>query len=175
MITCFLLKRKLYDFVEDSLSEKDRSRVQQHIAGCLRCQEKVSQLKHILAAVAKEPAPVGNESFWLNFQHELDEKLTARLLKQQPLPQGALFKLKPAFSFAMVSCLVLIIGAILYPRYQNHLRMVQDQALIQQVVVLEDVAEMFSFVDSENEILPNDIELLDELGSKIPAIDGQLA
>jgi hypothetical protein len=136
-----LIKRKLYDYLDDSLSEIAKSKVKNHLDACHNCRERLRQIKAILDFAGQKNIPQLKEEFWHNFKIDLDRKLNDTLvgpLTLKPLPR---FYLKPALAYAALLVFFLSIAASLYKfPYPASLRLAQnDDQLTEEAIALDEL------------------------------------
>ncbi|OGX25009.1 MAG: hypothetical protein A3J51_02415 [Omnitrophica WOR_2 bacterium RIFCSPHIGHO2_02_FULL_45_21] len=155
MLKCILIKRKLYDYLDDSLSETAKLKVKNHLDACHNCREQLSQIKTILDLAGQKNIPQPKGEFWHNFKIDLDRKLNDRLvgpLSLKPLPR---FSLKPALAYAVLSVFFLAIAASLYKfPHPAALRLAQnDDELIEEAIALDELGEALELDHDEDAYL----------------------
>lgn len=162
MLKCILMKRKLYDYADDGLSETAKLKVKNHLDACHNCRERLSRIKAILDFSGQKNIPQPKEEFWHNFKIDLDRKLNDRLVGPltplettgQPqkikrfltgltLKPARRFYLKPAFAYAALLVFFLAIASSLskFP----HLALLQlaqnDDELAEEAIALDELGE----------------------------------
>ncbi len=142
MLKCLFIRRKLYDYLENSLSDLDRIKVKKHLDVCNNCQNSLSQLKSIIALAAEKKTPQPDNEFWHNFRVDLDRKLNERLVPPIKIERKLRYSLRPVFAYvgALIFILVIGIGSYVYKRpYANLTRIAQDEDLINEILTLDDL------------------------------------
>lgn len=138
MFKCMFIKRKLYDYLEGGLREKERSRVKEHLDACNLCRRRFNQTAKLIEAAADKTLPSLSPRFWHDFRVELDEKLNRRLVtpfKFEPLVARSL---KPALVLALI--LMFILGGSLYKHYsKSYFYADADAQLIDDATLLDEV------------------------------------
>ena len=56
MLTCYLVRRQLGALLDDALPEHEARGAERHIAGCVRCQRELAELRRVKALVAEAVA-----------------------------------------------------------------------------------------------------------------------
>lgn len=161
MLKCILMKRKLYDYADDGLSEATKLKVKNHLDACHNCRERLSQIKAILDFSGQKNIPQPKEEFWHNFKVGLDRKLNDTLvgpLTLKPLPR---FYLKPALAYAAFLVFFLAVAASLYKfPHPASLQLAQnDDELAEEAIVLDELGEAAELNHDEDAYL-EEIDLL---------------
>lgn len=143
MLKCIVMKRKLYDYLEDSLSEIDNFKVKKHLDTCRSCRERVAQIKTIIDLAGQKNIPQPKEEFWHNFRIELDRRLNDALLSPLTLKSLPRFYRRPALAYAALLVFFLAIAASLYKfPHPAPLQLAQnDDALIEEAIALDELDE----------------------------------
>lgn len=147
MISCFFVRRKLYEYIDESLSEEARVKVADHLDRCPRCRRQVQGIRSVLSMAAAHKAPVPSEDFWKRFRAELDDKLNRKLV---PDAQSAALRmrLRPALALAAVCLLVLSFTFLLQgSRSPSPVRLVQEVELKKEDVALVEELGSWEEVD----------------------------
>lgn len=165
---CFLIKRKLYDFIEDNLTQAQAEKIKIHLAGCARCAQEHSRMRQVLALASQKKTPELSGQFWANFDRELEEKL----VKKKVLPEQIRLRqyyfprvgLRPAFTVATVFILLLAINFYLFGGLPTKARLnaLSDERLLNDIETLEELTGESVALDNEDYLL-NELDLLEEL------------
>lgn len=142
MLKCLFIRRKLYDYLENSLSDIDRIKVKKHLDVCNNCQDGLSQLKSIIVLAAEKKAPQPDNEFWHNFRIDLDRKLNERFVPPINIERKLRYHLRPVFAYAgaLVFILVIGIGSYVYKRpYTALIRIAQEEDLVEEILTLDDL------------------------------------
>ncbi|MBU4305824.1 MAG: zf-HC2 domain-containing protein [Candidatus Omnitrophica bacterium] len=135
MLTCWRLKRILYEYAMGEADASESKIIERHIAGCPGCSRKVQEIQLITESTAQEEKPFLSESFWRRF----DERLSLRL-SQEALATGEPLNLFqhilsfPRISVAVAVSVCLLLAAISIP-LQNYLSTPSELALNEQGIV----------------------------------------
>lgn len=142
MLKCLFIKRKLYDYLDNSLSDIDRIKVKAHLDVCSNCRERLSQIRSIIDLAANKCVPEPDNEFWHNFRIDLDRKLNEKLIPPIRIEHKLRYHLRPVFAYvgALIFILVIGIGNYVYKRpYANLTRIAQDEDLINEISTLDDL------------------------------------
>ena len=140
MFTCLLIKRKLYDYIDNALSEVEHSQVQAHLEKCDSCQKKAADLRQLLAVAQSKKTPVPSAEFWHQFKVELDAKLNEQLVPPLRFRPLLGFRLKPAFAMPLVSIMVVVIMVSLYFHNRHPFITESETQLFDEINFLEEVS-----------------------------------
>jgi len=166
---CFRIKRRLYDFIEGGLSQDEHLRIKGHLEKCPSCRREYQQMNLLLGLVSQKKTPKMNEKFWLEFQSQLDKRLST----EQP---GAVseFKfryyprlsLRPALVLACV--LILLIGIASYifqiVPFSGDLRFARaDKEILNALIVDEELEQISPFLLTDEAFLEAEIDLVSQL------------
>lgn len=168
MLKCIRFKRKLYDYLEDSLSQADRLKVKGHLDACPGCREKAAQIKAILECASAKNIPQPDKEFWQDFKVELDKKLNDELVGHLTLKPRPVFLLRPAFAYAAVLIFFLItIGSLYKFRFPAPLQFAQNDdelidELTEEAVTLEELGES-AVLDQDEDAYLEEIDFLLEI------------
>lgn len=143
MLKCLFMKRKLYDYLEDSLSGIDKIKVKRHLDSCSRCNQSLSQMKNIIALASEEKSCKPNAEFWHNFQVELDRKLNEKLVPPLKTQTALTYRLRPLFAYAAILLFILATGSFFYkkPHHLAFRQIARDEELADEWEALEEVTE----------------------------------
>ncbi len=142
MLKCLFIRKKLYDYLDNSLSDIDRIKVKKHLDVCNNCQDSLSQFKSIIALAAEKKTPHPDNEFWHNFRVDLDIKLNERLVVPINIERKLRYHLRPVFAYvgALIFILVIGIGSYVYKRpYANLTRIAQEDDLVEEILTLDDL------------------------------------
>lgn len=142
MLKCLFIRRKLYDYLENSLSDIDRIKVKKHLDVCNNCQDNLSQLRSIIALAAKKKAPQPDNEFWNNFKIDLDRKLNEKLVPPINIERRLRYHLRPVFVYAGALIFILAIGVGSYVYKRPHgtlIRVAENEDLINEILTLDDL------------------------------------
>ncbi len=168
MIQCIFIRRKLYDYMENSLSQAASVKVKRHLECCAVCREKLEAMAQLIQAVEQKTAPQPSEEFWEGFKAGLHQKLNARLspsLRQPLLDLKPKLSLRPAYGF--LAFLVIVLGISVYLRYNNLLYFnASDTAIINEVSLLEELNPDISIGNGGNANI-DELNILYRLGIEL--------
>ncbi len=149
MFKCIFIKRKLYDYLDNSLCEPEKNGVERHLKTCSACQDRLNKMADLLALAKQKVMPEFSKDFWHNFHVGLDEKLNARLVSPLIFKPNLSWRLAPALALSLV--LVSVLTGSFYFYYKSHFLSKSDLALIDEVSLLEEVMPEAGF-DTEEDI-----------------------
>lgn len=154
MFKCMFIRRKLYDYLDGSLSEMDKIAVGEHLDVCDNCRVRFGQMKNIVELAGQKSKPEPDEKFWHNFRIGLDRKLNEALIPPVKTERRMSFGLKPAFAYVAMLVVVLSIGAYLYKfPYRTQVRATQEEELVKEALLLDDLGGSFRLNGEEDAYL----------------------
>lgn len=164
MLKCIIMKRKLYDYLENNLSEIEGLKVKKHLDVCQNCRMRSNQIKTVLDYASAKNTPQPNKEFWHDFKTDLDRKLNAALLRPLTLKPKPKFLLRPAFAYAMVLTFFLAAIGSLYKFHPSPLLQLaqNDEELVSQAADLDELTETSELNHDEDAYL-EEIDLLLEV------------
>lgn len=163
MLKCLLLKRKLYDYLENCLSDLDMGKVEGHLKTCNKCRQSLSRIKNILDLASQNQTPQPNVEFWHNFKIDLDRKLNARLVPEIKLERRLSYRLRPVFAYATILIFMLFAGGYFYKNSPSALRYTEENTdLVDDTELLDELDEEANLNHSEDAYL-DEINLLYQL------------
>ncbi len=104
MLKCLFIRKRLYDYFDDSLSGKNKAMVKSHLDICSGCRQRLKEIESIVGLAAEKKAPEPGEGFWHNFRVDLDRRLNQELVSPIIIKGGLKYHLKPAFAYLFTSC-----------------------------------------------------------------------
>lgn len=142
MLRCIFIKRKLYDYLDKSLSDIEMSKVKSHIDGCKKCNESARQLSAILEASSQKNHLEPNAEFWHNFKIDLDRRLNEKLVPAVNFKRSLSYRLRPAFAYLFTLIFVLALGNYFFKSpHSRPLYLAQDDELIDEIDALDELDE----------------------------------
>ncbi|MDD5730562.1 MAG: zf-HC2 domain-containing protein [Candidatus Omnitrophica bacterium] len=154
MLKCFFIKRKLYDYLDNSLSETQRIGVKEHLARCRSCKEELNRMHGVIGLTRSKPSPVPSEDFWSKFNIELDEKLNNILVAPAAFKPKRKFLLKPALVMPVVSMIIIAIGMYFLLNNKTVSRSGHSESeLINEILLLEEVSPEAVLIDGDSAYL----------------------
>lgn len=141
MLNCFLSKRKMFDYLDGTLTPREAEKLKIHLQHCLRCRKAFS----------------GNA--------KLDANLGRNLSPRKKIVLAPFFILpRPALVAVSLSIIVLVIGLhLLYPTpYIRQARMPQDQesSLVNDADLLDEISQENGIAAGTDEDYTAEIETL---------------
>jgi anti-sigma factor RsiW len=140
MIRCLLIKRKLYDYFDNSLSEVEHSKIKEHLDTCSGCRNNLMKIKDVVDIARSKRVPHPTEEFWRKFQGELDDKLNEVLVPAYKPGFWGRSRVRSLVFVPAVSLLVLIMALSVQFHQKN-----SDKALLEELNVLEEVSSAVDF------------------------------
>ncbi len=112
---CEKIQNRIVDYIENTMSKKERMEMKTHVETCNSCQGEMQQMQEFLSQVANEDLEKPSENLRLNFEKMLaEEKL---------LQQSKVVKLNPKGNWKMflqiAATVVLVLSSFFIGRYQN--------------------------------------------------------
>lgn len=163
MLKCLFIKRKLYDYLENNLSDIDMVKVHSHLDVCHKCNQSLSQIKSILDLASQKKTPEPTEEFWRNFKIDLDRKLNAGLVPPINLERRLSYRFRPVFVCATVLIFILLMGNYLYKNIPSNLRYAQEnEDVVEETELLDEIGKAEDLNDNEDTYL-DEIDLFYQL------------
>jgi len=159
MFECLFVKRKLYDYIDNSLSEEEKIRVKAHLDVCLDCQGKIKQMESLIRQSQRKNIPQPSDDFWHNFKTELDQKLNQKLVPEFNLKTRFSYRLKPAFAFSLASVIIVVITMYFYLHSRPVFLAKEDTDLIEEMNFWEEIAPG-SLLNGNEEVIIEEMESL---------------
>lgn len=170
MIQCIFIRRKLYDYLESSLSQAAAAKVKQHLECCAVCRGKLEAMAKLIQAVEQKAAPQPSEEFWEGFKTGLQQKLNARLSPSLGQP---LLDLKPKLNYflrpayVVPAFLAIVLAISFYLRYNNPVYFnASDTEIINEVSLLEEVSPDISIGNGGSANI-DELNILYQLGTEL--------
>ena len=113
MIRCIFIKKKLYDYLDNSLSELEKDKINRHLGRCPSCQKELKKIESLLEIARQKEVPQPSDEFWHNFTTGLDRKLNQRLVPPFRFRPNLSLRLKPVFAYASLLVAILTLGVFL--------------------------------------------------------------
>lgn len=149
MFECFFVKRKLYDYIDNSLSEEEKIRVKAHLDVCLDCREKIKEMESLIRQAQKKNIPQPSDDFWHNFKTELDQKLNQKLVPEFNLKGGFTYHLRPVFVLPLACVFIVAITIYFYLQSRPVFLAKEDTDLIEEMNFWEEIAPGSLLNDNE--------------------------
>jgi len=140
MLKCLFVRRKLYDYLDNGLSDIQKIDVRKHLDVCGGCRDRLGQLKRIIDMASRKKTPHPSDEFWNSFMNGLDRRLNESLVTPVAVREKMRHRLMPAFSFAAVLIFFLALGGYFYGK-NNLTSFRQDKYLIEEIMALEETGE----------------------------------
>jgi len=160
MFRCIFIREKLYDYQDNSLSELEKSKVEEHLKDCPDCSKRLFQMKELLTLVEHKNIPKPSEDFWHKFKIELDDKLNARLVTPLKLKPVSVLGLKPELAITLVSVFLVIIALGVHLRNKVIIAN-SDTQLLDEISILEEIKPEIDIANAD-EASFDELYLLDQ-------------
>ena len=164
MIKCFFIRRKLYDYLENNLSQSDLERVKRHLESCVSCRMQSERIARIIGIAEEKKAPEVSEEFWKDFKAGLYTKLAERLVTSAEIKPGIRNVLRPSWALPMI--LVIVLTFSFYFRSQMLYVKASDAAIINDSVILDEVSPGINFASGDNGSI-EELNILYQLGADL--------
>lgn len=158
MLKCFFTRRKLYDYLDNTLCLSDSAKVKRHLDVCPDCRKKLGGLVDLLELAKNKKSPQVPDGFWHSFKVGLDQKLNQRLIPEFNFKAASARKLNTVWAFSLASLCILVISVSLF--FNLHTR---PLLLTQSEAELAEEAILLDELDSAVELNHNEDAYLDEL------------
>lgn len=149
MLGCILRRRKLYEYLDNSLSEIERLKVGKHLNNCPPCRKKLNQMQSLIDLVKNKKTPEPSEDFWHKFRVELDANLNSRLVAPFNFKPQLNWRLRPALAISLASVIILT-GIYLFSHGRPLLLADADADLVEEIDLLEELSPDSSFTLNED-------------------------
>ncbi|MBU3010211.1 HEAT repeat domain-containing protein [Polaribacter vadi] len=131
---CRDIENKLNDYLEDNLSEIEKSEVEHHLKTCANCQQELAELKSFLAVLDNDTMETPSANLKLNFEQMLAQEIERHNPKVVQLKPKTDWK-----SYLRVAASILIvISAFLLGKYQPNKTSSIEKNTAQVLTLLED-------------------------------------
>lgn len=141
MFRCFLIRKRLYEYLEHNLSDIDNRRVKSHLQICEACQNRFNQMNVLLELARAKKTPQIQEDFWHDFNTGLDKKLNAVLVPEFRTMPSLKFQFKPLLVYVSVSVFVLAVTAALSFHSKTKIIGNSEAALIDEISLLDELTD----------------------------------
>lgn len=147
MFDCIFIKKKLYDYQDNSLSDRERFKVKAHLERCTDCSGILQGMRNVVRTAEDKTIPMPSEDFWRHFKIGLDEKLNERLVKPTGFSFAAQYRLKPVLIPSLVA-LVLVFSSFWYFNRGKLVNRV-EMALVNEIALWEELSPGTSMTNGE--------------------------
>lgn len=148
MIKCLFIRRKLYDYLENSLSKNDSDKVKRHLESCVSCRRQSEGITRIIEVTERKKAPQVSEESWKDFKAGLYTKLAQRLIPSVEVKPRVNYLLRPAWALSTI--LVLVLTVSFYFRFKPLYVKTSDAAIVNEAILLEEVSPDIRFGSGDN-------------------------
>lgn len=161
MLTCFLIRRKLSDYLDGALGAEAEARIRRHLSRCGRCAQLFSQSEAVVLAARSAKGPEADPAFWERFDAALQRRLNHAIEQRALLPGKKPFSLfdlipRPALVAVSVALVVLTVGQRFFPsvRAMLKVRAVADEtaSFVDELQMLDE----FSRVNGATQVSEDD-------------------
>jgi len=150
------MKRKLYDYLNGTLSGLDKILVKKHLDACAGCRKKFEGIEHVIRLAEQKKTVEPGAEFWHDFKVGLDQRLNDELVSPLRLKGGTRTYLKPAFAYVFALVFILTIGVSFYRPHFSAARL--DQDLVNKIATLDELGEI-SVLDHDEDAFLEEISL----------------
>lgn len=158
---CFFIKRKLLDFVERELSEREAGRLRAHLEGCAACRGRLEEIRRGLQAAGLHREAQRHEDFWKKFDADLQKKIFERELERLPRAGRWFVLVAPAWRPALIALPVLVIMFAVATQMRVLSRWVAPTT--QEETLLRDAAWLMDETSDEQGVLSCDDDITADL------------
>jgi anti-sigma factor RsiW len=139
MFRCFFIEKKLYEYLDNTLSEKETIALREHLEVCPRCARSLSEIARVIRWASEIPVPRPGEDFWHNFKAELNYKLNQRSGVSVRNKHVSISRAKLVLAAAFILIVVLAAGALLRFSGKQEAGKDPDMLLIKDIRALEEI------------------------------------
>jgi hypothetical protein len=144
MLECISIKKKLYEYVDDTLSEADKERIRVHLEACSSCSRRVEQMRIVIGLAENKQVSYPQDEFWHKFGTELDAKLNDKLVAPFESKPAIGFKLRPALLVPVLSVVIVALGLSFFYRMSG-----TENSLVNDIALLEEMGPEAIFMSPE--------------------------
>jgi hypothetical protein len=142
---CKEIDRLLIEYNEEALSLDRKKQVEEHLADCQGCRDKLEEIKQTQALLAKDKVPQPEESFWIDFLPQVRSRFE---VKEKP---RTIFRPGVRWAVGLASMLlVVIVGSLLFTRDNQILVQQEEQQPLEITLALSNP---YTYADQLAEIL----------------------
>ncbi len=160
MVTCFFIRRKLLDFAEGGLSEREAGRLQAHLERCPACRGRLAEIHCGLQAAGLHREAQMSEDFWKKFDADLQKKIFERECECLPRAGRRFVWVAPMWRPALIALPVLVIMFAVATHLRVFSPAVQEEALVRDAAWLMDETSDEQGALSSDDDITADIEIL---------------
>lgn len=162
MLKCLFLRKKLYDYIDNSLSDIDKIKVGAHLDVCANCRERINQIRNILDLAGQKEVPRPSDEFWHNFKIDLDRQLNKKLIPQLKPGYRPSYSFRPAFAYVLTLVFAMLFGSFFLKNYSSvRTHSITQDSLADEVVDIDEVSQESMF-DNDKDSYIDEIELLSQ-------------
>jgi predicted anti-sigma-YlaC factor YlaD len=164
MLKCLFLRRRLYDYLDNTLSEIDKIKVSKHLDICHNCRTRASQIRDIIDLSSRKMPPKPDDAFWHNFKIDLDKSLNKALVKPVRLERKRIYLLRPALVYISALMFIFLVGSYFsQSRRFPVTRIAQEDALVEEILSLDEIDEASYANNLDDADLLEEVILLDQI------------
>lgn len=157
---CFFARRKLFDFAEGELSEREAGRLRAHLENCPACRGRLEDLRRGLQAARLHREAQMPEDFWKKFDADLQKKIFERECGRLPRAARRFVLVAPVWRPALIALPVLVIMFAVATHLKVFSPTTQEEALVSDAAWLMDEASDEQGVFSSDDDITDDMEIL---------------
>lgn len=151
MIKCIFMRKKLYELLDDSLSEQEEINIKKHLDSCHACRVKFVSMQEIIKMAENKNIPHPSEDFWHKFKVELDDKLNEQLVTPFQMKPSLRSILRPAIVVPLASVFILILSLSLYLQNKTIYISSSDQELVEEAALIEELSPESNIFNGDEE------------------------
>ncbi len=167
MFKCYLIKNKLYSYLDNTLGQKELIFVKKHLNDCPACRSRLGKMENLIKYAKSAQPPELDSGSWHDFKIDLDRKLNARLVPEFKLKRSLSYQLRPVLVYA--SILVFMFGLWVY-KAQVRYTISEDAHLYDTIVdesnLVDELAPEMNLNHDEDAYI-DEINLLMQLGGDL--------
>lgn len=126
---CWYIRKKLLDYIDGNLSEKDSFTIEQHIAKCAQCRQEIEMFSKLSKAIHRVDYPPA--SVWDNFLSDLHTRIEKEAARDFAKEQKRQSYIKWGWVFTAATAVLFFVSSVIL-EYQST---VEPKNNIQQIRV----------------------------------------
>jgi|GEM_PF-1008207 len=160
MGVCFFAKRKLLDFAEGDISERQAVQVRVHLESCPVCRGRLAEIRRGLQAVGLHREAQMSDDFWKKFDAGLQKKIFERECGRLPRTGRRFIWVAPMWRPALIALPILVIMFAVATHLRVFSPAAREEALVRDAAWLMDEAADEQGALSSDDDITADIEIL---------------
>jgi hypothetical protein len=145
MKNCTSFKKMFSNYIDDILDENKSRLFESHISECLRCNEKLAEMRKIKKSMGSLPKIATSDSFDSVMHARLRQQIRLENNRSRSLRFSAIFENIKVPAYAVVAVMLLFFGAMLQRVYDNNSSMTKMDS---PTLAVQQIPQNFDIADS---------------------------